>query len=370
MRSRTLLVGKIIFANQLRGIAALSVVFLHLAGGFWAWREMIAQHIAAPALEGPSYWTLHLVTLFNFGPFGVSVFFLISGFVIPMSLARLTPLQFLAARVLRIYPTYIVCFAIGMGFVGLSAAYWHLPFPYNFPTVFNNAFLIAPGVDLVNWTLLIELRFYVIMAILFALGLGWRLWPLVVVGILAWIYNLVFADTPKHFGINFSYLGTQLIYIPYMMIGTCFCYFHHQKISARALLTCVLMLIFLMLLTWQTSADRALVTGVSDVYVGSVALFGAAYALRDHFRPHAFLDFFADISYPLYAVHNLVGMVSLRVLVGSHVPPMLAYFIILPAIIALAYAIHIFVEVPTTSLGKRAARHLQNGASVRNLLRR
>ncbi|WP_158554828.1 acyltransferase family protein [Methylovirgula sp. 4M-Z18] len=352
--------GKIVFANQLRGIAALSVVFLHLAGGFWAWRELIAAHISAPALDGPSYWTLNLVTLFNFGPFGVSIFFLISGFVIPMSLARLTPLQFLVARILRIYPTYIASFAIGMGFVALSATYWHLPFAYDVSTVWKNAFLITPGADLVNWTLLIELRFYVIMAILFALGLGWRLWPLVLVGILAILYNLAFADMPKHFGINFSYLGTQFVYIPYMMIGTCFSYFLHRKISPKALLVSVLVLMALTLLAWQASADRAMVMVVSDVYVGSVPLFALAFTLRSHFRPQALLDFFADISYPLYAVHNLVGMVSLRLAMANHVPPPVAYLVIVPAVIGLAYLIHRLVEVPTTRLGKAVARRLQS----------
>ncbi len=46
------------------------------------------------------------------GPFGVALFFLISGLVIPFSFDRHRTGAFLLARLLRIYPTYLAALLI------------------------------------------------------------------------------------------------------------------------------------------------------------------------------------------------------------------------------------------------------------------
>lgn len=49
---------------------------------------------------------------FDVGEVSVALFFLISGFVIPMSLRKLTTPQFAFARFLRIYPSYFASIAL------------------------------------------------------------------------------------------------------------------------------------------------------------------------------------------------------------------------------------------------------------------
>jgi peptidoglycan/LPS O-acetylase OafA/YrhL len=84
--------GKIDFANTLRGIAAVAVVISHYFGVFWSDREADASLIKSPALPLDLYpvpeffkW-VHPIAMLNWGAFGVALFFLISGFVIPFSL--------------------------------------------------------------------------------------------------------------------------------------------------------------------------------------------------------------------------------------------------------------------------------------------
>ena len=88
---------RLIFANQLRGIAVLAVVFSHLVGVFWGMRDFVGLASASPAQSGPPPDLFILVShpWFNFGPFGVGLFFLISGLVIPFSLERHTRGTFL-----------------------------------------------------------------------------------------------------------------------------------------------------------------------------------------------------------------------------------------------------------------------------------
>ena len=109
---------KIEFANTLRGFAALSVIVSHYYGVFWSSRAAVETLTNSPALPLETHpvpyhilW-LHLFPLFNWGAYGVALFFIISGFVIPFSLRKMGWVSFTVNRILRIMPTYIVGFTI------------------------------------------------------------------------------------------------------------------------------------------------------------------------------------------------------------------------------------------------------------------
>jgi peptidoglycan/LPS O-acetylase OafA/YrhL len=136
---------KLQFAATLRGVAALCV----LAGHF----IMIV-------------WNAIPVEREVLGQFGVGLFFLISGFVIPMSLVRYDVGAFLAARALRIYPTYAAAFTIT-----LTLIMWYGKHNVSVGQVLSNYFLVRDlfgheFLDGVAWTLEIEIKFYIICALL------------------------------------------------------------------------------------------------------------------------------------------------------------------------------------------------------------
>ena len=79
------------FADTLRGIAAGLVLLDH------------TLDLAGLSLTAK-------FPLLSLGQLGVALFFLVSGFVIPISLPKYSVPGFLVARVLRIYPTYAVAF--------------------------------------------------------------------------------------------------------------------------------------------------------------------------------------------------------------------------------------------------------------------
>ncbi|MEU8175457.1 acyltransferase [Microbispora hainanensis] len=146
--------------DALRGVAALVVVFEHCLDGLFP--EVRA---------GASQW-------FNFGQYGVLVFFLVSGYVVPVSLERRGSVGgFWITRVFRLYPLWLVAAAAGTVFaaVGVYAA---LPDQLaGNPGISALAHLtmlqdLLQVVSVVNvfWTLSYEMVFYLLVTALFVAG--------------------------------------------------------------------------------------------------------------------------------------------------------------------------------------------------------
>jgi len=116
----------------------------HLAGVFWSERTMVGAATATPIQSEPIpafFFTIFHPWL-NYGPFGVAVFFLISGLVIPISLSNHTCRTFLLARGLRIYPTYCLGLFLSFAALALNSVQWRLPMPMNGKTAMLNSLLI------------------------------------------------------------------------------------------------------------------------------------------------------------------------------------------------------------------------------------
>ena len=119
---RTEATDKIWFVHVLRGFAALLVVFCHLGVAFWTNNAAVGQLTGTGDLASISFPPTVAVGVWlgghglDTGPLGVALFFLVSGFVIPISLERHSPARFLLNRAFRLYPTY----AVGLGIVCAS----------------------------------------------------------------------------------------------------------------------------------------------------------------------------------------------------------------------------------------------------------
>ena len=89
------LLARLDFLDNLRGIAALAVFLSH------------AGHKVSPAFR------TYLEPYFNLGSWGVVLFFLCSGFILPLSLERQGSLgRFWVRRFFRLYPLYWINVAI------------------------------------------------------------------------------------------------------------------------------------------------------------------------------------------------------------------------------------------------------------------
>lgn len=156
--------------QYLRAVAAMMVVWHHSLGQI-------------PGVTD-------LVTLPLFGPSGVDLFFVISGFIMAVTTTEkpLTPREFMELRVVRVVPLYWLITLAMVGLVALAPAIFKttqispaaivkslLFIPYDSLSAPGNAWpILVPG-----WTLNYEMFFYLIFTLALALPSRWRLTALV-----------------------------------------------------------------------------------------------------------------------------------------------------------------------------------------------
>jgi peptidoglycan/LPS O-acetylase OafA/YrhL len=154
---------RLAFVDTLRGIAVLSVVLQHAL-----------EQVVINQPTGSYYWAFHyaLGEYFNFGRFGVVLFFFVSGFVIPYSFPKsAAPVRdFAVSRFFRLYPAYWLSIVV---LLILSPVIEGKEFPLSHvvanATMFQ-MFMGVPNIRIAYWTLAVELIFYVGCIALFSTG--------------------------------------------------------------------------------------------------------------------------------------------------------------------------------------------------------
>ncbi len=131
----------------------------------------------------------------RFGYLGVSLFFMISGFVIAMSLdSSSSPRRFLLNRAIRIYPAFIICSVLTVAYVNLLSKWT----PFTFWEFAANMTMFGEHlhVRLINgtyWSLTVEWIFYFMMFVVSTfLGcrrLHWFLWGWLLASALSGVFH-------------------------------------------------------------------------------------------------------------------------------------------------------------------------------------
>jgi peptidoglycan/LPS O-acetylase OafA/YrhL len=151
--------GRLAWLDALRGFAALCVVFDH------------GSTLVLQSVRDLLYHTLDL------GQYGVFVFFLVSGYIVPASLERKGSTRaFWISRAFRLYPMYAV--ALVLSVVLYKTHYGTIRGAEHDPATAVASWLVmlpnlltGPNVPNVVWTLSYEMVFYLLLAALFS----WRI---------------------------------------------------------------------------------------------------------------------------------------------------------------------------------------------------
>ncbi|MET0408455.1 MAG: acyltransferase family protein, partial [Hyphomicrobium sp.] len=145
--------------DALRAIAALTVLFQHVSGDIWRAFPASLPYLKPVALD-----------LFDWGRFGVVLFFLISGYVIPLSFTGPSPLQkFVISRIFRLYPAFWLSIVAMVGALHLNGVNL-LPTQIAANVTMAYPLFGQAAINGVFWTLIIEVMFYIACFILFAAG--------------------------------------------------------------------------------------------------------------------------------------------------------------------------------------------------------
>ena len=331
--------------DALRGLAAMAVVLFHFSTRF---SELYPQ-------AAPQAWSLPM------GHLGVNLFFIISGFVIFMTIERTArPTDFVVSRVSRLYPAYWVailltfCITHALTLPGKTVP---LTTALANGLMFHGLFRV-PHVDGVYWTLEVELLFY---ALILALFVGGRLAKVhrVLLGLLA--LRLAYHFAAVWWGQDWSWTVFRLLNlrnIAWFALGIC-CYQWVQprserKHAALARYTAGAALLSLAL-------TESALAGLLGLTFSVTVLAAARGQLRWlEARPFVWLG---AISYPLYLLHENIGWAVMLKLQALNWTAGWACAAALILVLALSDAVSRWVERPAMrwirALYRRRAGALQ-----------
>ena len=331
--------------QYLRGIAAMMVVWFHGAEQLDGSRALIPN---------------------AFGNSGVDIFFVISGFimVVTTSGARISPLEFMRRRIIRVVPLYwlLTLAMVGVALVApslfrtlivapatLVESLLFIPhYSTSFPTMAWP--LLVPG-----WTLNFEMFFYLVFALSLALPGRWRLPALLVVFIALVSAGLAFGPMES----APARVYTSLIMLEFVLgavIGTW--WLRHRAEPPRAVSVLAIVAGFAMLLM-----RNAAPLGTFTQIIGATLLvFGALHAAFAGWRV-PLLRALGDSSYSLYLTH-VFALGALRILwahlAGSSTSLLSIYGFMATAIVvcgAVGYAAWKWIETPLSRRLQSVGRH-------------
>jgi peptidoglycan/LPS O-acetylase OafA/YrhL len=348
--------------DGLRGLAILMVVGYHY---FARWPQIV-----------PYADTYANFPLFKFGNLGVELFFMISGYVIFMTLNATPDIkQFLWKRWIRLFPAMAVASAL----IFLSASF--LP---DRPGSAPRAVDLIPGLFFIEehwinkffginarslegafWTLYVEVRFYLMVSVLyFYVGKKYAVPSLVMLAVMSALLHVLILSVPNAPSIVtslYSWIGYNLEgkYIGWFLIGMLA---YERSTGQVGSWNWTLMLLASVCALVQRSDSFVLVLLCTAVL--ALFLMVACYGKLVGFFSCVPFAFFGAISYPLYLLNEKTG-IALIVNLGklSVFPSFTLPFLALAIVCVPAYSIAKYVEPTAQRLLKRKARVAQSFAT-------
>ena len=315
--------------DALRGIGAALVVLFH-------YTSVYDHDYGHPGT---------LIPNLDFGYYGVHLFFLVSGFVIYMTLQRTTGARyFIVSRITRLYPAYWAA-------VLLAAAVALLTAPVTLRSVGESIANLTmlqeyAGIrhlDGVYWTLTVELAFYAWMFAFWRTGLLANPLRMLIIWLAA--NSLAFALTIA-LGIDLPAAAQLALLTGYgnlFFAGIGF-YLWRQHHSPAAIVLIALTLIL----------ELALRSEVILVNLALYALFALATTSRLPLLATRPLLYLGAISYPLYLVHGWIGYTTIQQLYAWNLGhPAIILGVPITITLLLAALIHHTIETPALRLRHR-----------------
>jgi peptidoglycan/LPS O-acetylase OafA/YrhL len=355
-------------------LAALTIVVTHYFYGFWMVPGAIAGLIGAPALEPrPNAFTQAIDTILPYGflgHFGVALFFLISGFVIPFALMGRGRMEFAIERFFRLWPTYAAGLTLTvLAVIGCSRWYGgRLPFEpstYFLQLLFVRDLFWVPSIDAIVWTLEIEIKFYILAMVLASSLRAGRLLPLLTAAtLIAGVFVAVsflpgWLNSASWFFRPLYALSHSGMVICYMLIGTVFNFLYRGIVPLKSALLACGFLFAATAVQWPVGVMAGATRSGLISYGIALAVFAISYFSKRHFRnTPPLLAWLADVSYPLYVVHGVAGYVVMRLAIDAGASPPLVMALTTVIAFATAWILHKLIEVPTHAMGKRIATKL------------
>jgi peptidoglycan/LPS O-acetylase OafA/YrhL len=335
--------ARIAFLDYLRIFAFSSVLIGHK---FLTYFQDIATNANAHA--SARLLASYLIPLFTGGGAGVVVFFLVSGYIITHVLQTERTLEFLVKRIFRIYPLYIV--AVLLQYRSLSAA-GHSPdlsVLWAQLSLFGDFFSTPVALNGVEWTLRVEVMFYLFMACMRLCGFTTRFKPLLPYLLIGATFMCgVLAPFPAGDVITKGYCT---IYAPFLLVGAMFYLYEKGQAGLLGLsvaITSCFYEYFSLIAIYQSQWL------VYHFAVLAFAIFAICFKFRVGFSAPAWVLVLSDMTYGVYLFHNWLFDDLKKILEDRGVNWFNRDLQALCALLVVCYLMMRFVERPAIRLGRR-----------------
>lgn len=309
--------------DGLRGLAALLVVLFHFLDRY--------EHTGSTELS------------LNYGYMGVHLFFIISGFVIHLTLDKVRgAADFLCKRASRLYPAYwagVILTAFSLCYLSYEPCKVSLFQLLVNITMFQGFVRVAP-IDGVYWTLTVELCFYLLMAIVLVFGQVKRM-PIVC---LAWLIasliwqKLFMQDASGIMRMLFFPLITEYAYL--FCTGIVF----YRIYNKRNTHVDWIILSFAVISAFSFLSYQELLVLTILVSLFSVVVFSSN-RLESIFSANI-LVWLGGVSYSWYLIHQNIGYIIMDYSYALGADYLLSVLAAFGGTLGIAYLINKFMEVP------------------------
>jgi peptidoglycan/LPS O-acetylase OafA/YrhL len=334
-------IKRLVFIDALRGVAAMNVVLYHAISG---------KHIPALQAAMPGWF----VSILEHGHLGVAIFFVISGFVIALSLdgkplGLSTVGWFMLRRSIRLDPPYWLAIIVAISFSALATAIVKSRPPETFSAgqIFAHLLYVQDllgynNINPVFWTLCLEIQFYLVYALLIATGRA---------AISLTIGAMISVLWPLGAG-------------PELWPGLFLPLWHGFLLGAAAYWTLRGRLATFLFLAYVSIISAGAIARENSFSVVCAAtallIFGVGAANQLHLLLNwRWLQGLGAISYSLYLIHNPITGATFRIgqMLGEHSAAWDALWLLLSIVACLitAAAMWILIEKPSTHLARNIA---------------
>ncbi len=333
---------RIVELDALRALAAINLLAFHFTHVY----QVKFGYVTPLGFEWP------------FGAYGVELFFILSGYVNSMSLLRRqAPVDFVAARLIRIVPIFLLAILANAAILtllphapaGVSTGQWLANLTL-MPRVFG-----YECIDPVMWTLQIEMMFYATLVIMFRLGalkryfIGWG--SLLALSLLfcPWLDSLATGhQSTAWFGFATSLRRILLLdFVPLFAIGFLL-YMIQTKVGSRWQNVVAIVVAAAVFHSIDHGKHNPLAT---LLIIGVVVLAAAGRIAPLRLKPFVFIS---TISYPVYLFHNNLGCALIYRFNHAGVPSLIALAIAIAFAFALGTLVTFRVEQPMTKFLRTA----------------
>ena len=318
----------------IRAISAILIVLYHYTYRY-------NENIYIIKTNSQLYWPVEV----SWGWGAIFTFFILSGFLLAKYILqpKVEIRKFLTKRLLRLYPTYWVCMTITtlvLMFLFPEAKVTFKEYVINLTMLASNFNMRL--VDGAYWTMAYEIKFTVILSLIFVITqLNWRKLIITVLLLLS-IFEALLAGSDN---IIFKVLRVVLMidWVPVFIAGMCIYCIQKQKNNKEW--WCLLCLcIFAQLIRFSSIVANAF-------FIISLMLMYFLPILNSWSIPnkvYKFFEFIALLSYPLYLLHQMIGFTIIKSLKNIGLTGEMWIVIPIAISILMAYLIHRYIEIPTS----------------------